>query len=103
MVEGRPIKPEEVPKLLCNTIPPEVFDVFNKYIALNYSNGGPVIVYQSDVVNDLVATGKFSRDEIFDKGYLNVEPAYRDNGWKVRYDKPAYNESYAAYFEFIPK
>lgn len=103
MVEGRPIKPEEVPKHLCNTIPPEVFDVFNKYIALKYSNGGPVIVYQKDVVADLIETGKFSEADIFNKGYLNVEPAYRDYGWKVRYDKPSYSESYAAYFEFTPE
>jgi hypothetical protein len=40
------------------------------------------------------------RGEIFHRGWLDVEDAYRAEGWTVVYDKPGYNESYAASFTF---
>jgi len=50
----------------------------------------------------MAATGK-TRDEVFDKGWLNIEPMYRAAGWKVVYDKPAYNESYEPTFTFTKR
>jgi hypothetical protein len=45
--------------------------------------------------------GDLTRAFIFSKGYLNFEELYEAQGWKVVYDKPAYNESYKANFTFI--
>jgi hypothetical protein len=38
---------------------------------------------------------------IFEKGLLDVETVYERAGWKVTYDKPAYNETYPATFRFV--
>ena len=40
---------------------------------------------------------------LYEKHYLDVEDAYRKRGWIVDYDKPAYNETYDAFFEFYIK
>lgn len=39
-------------------------------------------------------------DHIFDNHWLDFEPLFREAGWKVEFDKPAYNESYPARFTF---
>jgi hypothetical protein len=40
------------------------------------------------------------RADIFKTGYCDLEPLYRAAGWRVVHDKPAYNETYDAYFKF---
>ncbi len=95
---NRPIRPEEVTKVQVEQFPPEVFQVFNALIAENISNGD-ALVFQEDAVKRMVACG-LRRALIFQKGWLNVEDAYREAGWKVEYDKPGYNESYPASFRF---
>ena len=40
---------------------------------------------------------------IYDNNWLDIEDIFREAGWKVTYDKPAYNESYDAYFKFEGK
>ena len=44
-----------------------------------------------------------ARQELFDNHYLDIEPAYRNAGWKVEFDKPGYNETYDSYFVFSKK
>lgn len=98
-----PIKPEEVADLKIKTIPEEVFTVFNEQIAKNFSGNGAT-VYQDKVMEILTSERfNFGRREVFDNKWLDVEEAYRAAGWKVRYDKPGFNESYEAYFEFTRK
>lgn len=40
------------------------------------------------------------RHQVFEKHWLDIETAYRQAGWEVEYDKPAYNETYGASWEF---
>jgi hypothetical protein len=40
------------------------------------------------------------KQQIFDDNLLDVEEVYEKAGWKVEYDKPAFNESYPATFTF---
>ena len=66
-------------------------------------------IYQKDIIE--VAKSKMypATDNIdsgsgyFDYNWLNIEKIYEDAGWAVKYDKPAYNESYDAYFIFREK
>lgn len=37
---------------------------------------------------------------LFETKQLDFEDIYRAAGWKVKWDKPAYNEVYGAYWEF---
>lgn len=63
-------------------------------------NGREAVLFQSQIVEKLINLTGYDRKFIFDNNLLDFEQAYRDNGWSVVYDKPAYNESYDATFTF---
>jgi hypothetical protein len=58
------------------------------------------VVGQGHAVRVLTDRLEVTRDDVYDKGWLNIEPVYAEFGWVVEYDKPGYNESYDATFEF---
>lgn len=97
----KPITPSDIPSVKKNIIPDAVFEVFNELIAKNYSNGSARVT-QAEVINELARKG-ISNSQIYTEKYLDIEDIYRENGWKVEYDKPGYNESYGAYFIFTAK
>lgn len=109
---SQPIRPDQVGALKAQLFPAYVFDGFNELIAQNFV-GKSATIKQQDVIENILAKANagLSSDEIdggagltlaelYKRGYLNVEEAYRAQGWKVEYDKPAYNESYPATFTF---
>lgn len=91
----RPIGPDDVTP---RGIPEFVIEAVNELIAEKY-NGSSFIIRQPEVIERIKS--KTAQD--FDFKWLDFEPLYRDAGWRVRYDKPAYNESYEAFFEFSRK
>lgn len=95
---SKPIRPEEVGGHKATVIPAAVFDAFNAEIAARYE-GGRAEVTQKAVMDRLTRAG-LERREVFDRGWLNVEAAYEDFGWKVRYEKPGFNEGGEAFFTF---
>ena len=96
------ITPNEVGEAKENAFGAQVMEVWNAIIASKFTNGRAV-VRQNEVIDALqVATGK-SRNDIFDKGWLNIEEVYRSKGWSVHYDKPAYYETHEPKFTFTPK
>jgi len=98
---AQPISPEELSQVKRETMPPEVFETFNRLlgeIALN----GYATVYLDDVVEGLIERG-LDKEEIFRKGWLNIESLYGEHGWEVRYDQPGYNESGRGYYTFRAK
>ena len=107
MRKGVPISPDDeclVPEPII--IPPEVFDAVNELIYKEINDpvsraSDRIKLYQKDIVR--LAKEKLSGGEApvnFDCRWLDFEPHYRELGWGVEYDKPAYNESYDAYFMF---
>jgi len=95
-----PISPSDIAAAKAEFIPNCVFDAFNELIAKNYTNGRAK-VEQSDVKSLLAANmGESWMEDNFSFNMLNVEESYREKGWSVTYDKPAYNESYSASFLF---
>lgn len=94
----KPIKPSEVIDKKQELIPDEVIEAFNEMIAANW-NGTSSTVSQTEVY--ALIKKKLGKD--FPMNYLDVEDIYRKAGWKVNYDKPGYNESYGATFEFSKK
>lgn len=101
MQSGVPIKPSDIPAAKAAVIPAFVIDAFNECIAKNYANGRAHFL-QKDVQTII-------QDKCTEKGiwykmhFLDIEPIYEKNGWKVEYDKPAYCESYDASFTFIKR
>ena len=100
MMKSKPITPEETSSKFLEEIPDVVIETFNSFISK--INGKSITIKQDDIIKTLVKNG-LSRDNIFKNHWLDVEKIYEEAGWKVEYDKPAYNESYPATFTFTPK
>jgi len=98
---AKAISPDEAMAAKKSSIPAEVISAFNELIKQNISASGHATIKQQKVVAFIVARmGLKSSKIIFDNKWLDVEDIYRAKGWKVKYDKPGYNEDYEAYFEF---
>lgn len=91
-----PITPDEVKVALK---PDEVTQVFNELIQ-KYWNGSEATIKQDEIAKLIAKRMGISEKDLFDKHYLDIEELYRQNGWVVVYDKPAYNESYPPIFTF---
>ena len=102
-IKNRPITPEEVRKSRIDYIPSVVFEVTNELI-IKHFDGRESIVRQEEILDKICTeeTG-LSHDMVFESHYLDIEDYYREQGWNVTYDQPAYNESYKAYFIFKVK
>lgn len=94
----RPIKPSEVGERKASNFPGEVFEAFNEMIAAKFSDREATFT-QKEVVALMVQKG-LNGDEIFKKGWLDVEEAYEAAGWKVEFDQPGFNETFTATFTF---
>ena len=91
----KPISPNEIKKV----IPDFVIEAVNELIAEKVNSQNHATVLQKHIVDRV----KSKTDQDFDYAWLDFENVFRDAGWNVNYDKPAYCESYDAYFEFRPK
>lgn len=87
---------------------PETIEAFNYLIQHNWICN-KAIIKQDDVVGKIldlklnranIATIEAMREKIFKEHQLDVEKLYREQGFTVIYDKPAYNEDYSATFTF---
>ena len=98
----QPLSPEDIDTNMENIIPEYVIAVVNKLIKREY-RGNPFTIKQDEIVEEIENTYGVDRHTLYDNNYLDFESIYRKRGWIVEYDKPGYNESYAARFEFTPK
>lgn len=94
------ITKQEVAEAVGNReFPDFVIEAFNQCIVASKVKNSTT-VYQDDVMAIIVQKSGKTRYQVFDNNWLDVEEYYRAAGWQVSYDKPAYNESYKAYFTF---
>ena len=98
------ITPSEVDDVKTAKIPDAVFEAFNEMIAENW-DGSQSIVKQPAVMLRVLEKLKqdfpeITRQDVFDKKWLDVEHFFRKAGWKVEYDKGAYYDTYDPYFTF---
>lgn len=94
-----PIRPSEVASHKTAVIPEKVFEVFNELITKAW-DGQTAIVKQKVAEVRIAEALNVSCQAVLDEGFLNVEPAYREAGWKVEYDKPGFNETYEPTYKF---
>lgn len=96
------ITPQEAIKSKVRSIPEEVLEAFNELIVENLSSGRSTVM-QDDVISRIREKMHWdvTRQQIFDKGWLDVEDVFREAGWLVEYDKPGYCEDYSASFKFM--
>lgn len=96
----KPVTPKEAKEN--KYIPDAVIEAFNTLITANLK-GNIAHFTQSEVVKIVLSKTNYSRDDLFNNGWMDVEPLFEKAGWDVRYDKPGYNESYPATFTFKAK
>lgn len=96
---SKPIKPSDVVNAKKTATPDEVIDAFNGLIAEKFSSGSATVTVKEAADRIAHALG-VSREQVFDRGWLDVEDIYRKAGWHVDFDKPGYNEDYEAYYVF---
>lgn len=103
----KPFSPDEAFNAKERVIPSFVILAVNTLLSERF-DGKSCTIKQNEVIelaeqlgveHDLMPDWA-SRDTFFKKHWLDFEPLYRSQGWKVRYDKPAYNETYEAFWEF---
>ena len=99
MVE--PINPKDVVAEKQKTLPDQVVEAFNELIAENWRSRSSIVKQKDAVRRIKLKMGlEALNDALWDDNWLNIEEVYRKVGWKVFYDKPAYNETYEPTFEF---
>lgn len=103
------IKPENIVSEKKKHIPAEVEKAVDFLIGQKW-NGKSATFKQDELIQKIVefsgidfpsAESKQNyRNRLFETHALDFEDVYRAAGWSVVYDKPAYNESYSAFFKF---
>ena len=96
------IGPDDIAEYKSKVIPDFVLEAVNELLALNYVDGRATI-YQRDIISLAKVKRGDNMLQDFDNKWLNFEEVYRAAGWRVTYDKPGYNESYPASFDFRKK
>jgi len=103
----KPLSPDEVAAESRKDIPHLVIEAVNNLLIKKVC-GGRAVIKQSDISLEIQRLAKVQGEpvtsqQIYDNGWLDFEPLFERVGWAVVYDKPAYNESYPATFEFTRK
>lgn len=94
-----PIKPDEVARKRAEAIPEKVLDAFNALIVENWNGHFSTFRMNSAAARVADAMG-CTTAHVYEKKWLDVEEVFEGAGWKVEFDKPAYNEMYPATFTF---
>jgi hypothetical protein len=97
----KPISPQEALDAKITTIPDFVIDAVNAMLAEKMTKHGRITLLQKDICDRICATNPgVHKSQIYNSGWLDFEPFYEKAGWNVKYDSPAYCESYEPSFDF---
>jgi len=104
MKEVKALTSEEILGCKNERIPDFVIESVNELLIGSISTGKSTTILQKDIVAEIIKRNPDTNSrEIYDKRWLDFEQIFRNAGWNVYYDKPRYNESYEAKFEFSVK
>jgi hypothetical protein len=97
----KPFTPAEAQAAVADVIPGFVVKAVNTLLAQKVGIGlYPAVRFtRSEVEAAIRMAGRIDGGSI-DPNWLNFESMYREQGWKVEYDKPGYNETYEAFWVF---
>lgn len=101
----KPLRPDEAIALKKGDRPDAIMIAFNQEIAEHIRvSDGRAKVLQKDVIAKIKdALSGMTESDVLDKGWLDVEGEFRKAGWEVKYEKPARDESFDAYYIFEKK
>jgi hypothetical protein len=101
-----PLTPQDALANFYKEIPNKVIECWNECISENLSVRGKNVsshFFLADISEKVMKKMSCTHEEAHKKGWFDLEDVFRKQGWKVKYDQPAYNESYKAFFEFSNK
>ena len=110
MSEVRPFTPDEALAAKVHVIPPFVVEAVNMLLAKHF-DGKSARVEQREIIKLAVEIGEHNEtlppgttaETFFSEKWLDFEKLYEKSGWKVRYDKPGWDETYSPFFVFEKK
>lgn len=79
---AKPLTPKEAIELKRQNTPRAVFDAFNQLLSQGKS-GNSKIVFSDKQVVALMEQKGLSPQEIYNRGWLNIEDLYEEAGWNV--------------------
>lgn len=100
----KPITPEKAREIRSGNFPDWIIEAVNKFIVKNMRGDLAFTIKQKDIMEEalrLAPDGTRSQT-VYDNGWMDIEPLYRENGWTVSYSSPAMDESWDVYFTFKP-
>jgi len=107
MESGVPISPKQLIELIPELppIPAEVIDAVNELLQAKYDEETGIARFDLKDVADLSAKklGYESREPIYKNNWMDFEPIFEEKGWSVEFHRPAYCETWGAYFVFSAK
>jgi hypothetical protein len=107
MSKVKPLTPADIPSAKKAGVHDAVIEAFNELIAANFNDGEADFTQNAVIELILSKMGRsgLTRNDIFEKGWMNIEEVYEDSGWSVDYDKPIgyAGETFEAHFTFRPR
>lgn len=97
------LNPAEARKKFAESVPESIINCWNDCIVKNLRQAGNSLVSEcvfDDIKNAILNLPNTSVKEAQDNGWFDLEPLFRDRGWTVKVDSPAYNESYPTTITF---
>lgn len=99
--------PDEVRAQKINFIPPEVVLAVNELLTKHWDGRGATIrlpELKAEIGHKMRSSGSANLGKNYaSEGWLDFEPIFEDQGWKITYDSPGYDENYDAYWKFTRK
>lgn len=96
----QPITPKDVVIIKQNEIPDGIIKTFNELIIKHFN--GVSSTFDLNQVVELACNKmpEVSKDTMFTKHWFDIEDLYNKNGWIVKFESPAHNETFVSYFTF---
>ena len=98
-----PITPAEVIEKRITNFPPEIIEIVNNLIVETFDGRSAVVRAKNVLAAIKKDFSKVHSDKIYDAGWMDFEPIFIKAGWDVKYESPDRDESYEAFYQFIPK
>lgn len=98
----KPFTPAEARAAQIKRIPPEVVAVFNEALAEGIGDGKSVVLRVADMATRVADKTGISRDALFANKYLDIEPLFREQGWKVKWEGNDFGDGGYWLFEVKP-
>ena len=98
----KPITPQEIVEAKKLTIPDAMIEAANQLI-IKYWNGHSSTLKLKELVSayrKIAGSDAVSDKKLSDYHWLDIEPTFREVGWKVKYASSGMDEYFDDYFEF---